>query len=202
MNNANYEILFPSPILSVDLPLIKNDLLLDYVYKIKNADTTGRVKSNLGGYQSLFLNLKDIELQPLLDDISKFVSEYIVFCNFKKNIIYRIQTMWFNINYYKDTNVSHIHPGCLFSGVFYLKTNTNSGNINFIHPAMELLSYDWSDEYKNTLTEKNSLTYNMPAIQNRLYIFPSWLRHLVKPNLNKNEDRISFSFNIGVENVF
>ena len=57
MNTANYEILFPSPILSVDLPLIKNDLLLDYVYKIKNADTTGRVKSNQGGYQSLPLNL-------------------------------------------------------------------------------------------------------------------------------------------------
>jgi uncharacterized protein (TIGR02466 family) len=202
MNNANYEILFPSPILSVDLPLIKNDLLLDYVYKIKNADIIGRVKSNQGGYQSLSLNLKDKELQPLLDDISKFVSEYIVFCNFKKNITYRIQNMWFNINYYKDTNVSHIHPGCLFSGVFYLKTNTDSGDINFIHPAMELLSYDWSDEYKNTLTEKNSCNYNMPAVQNRLYIFPSWLRHLVKPNLNKNEDRISFSFNIGVENVF
>jgi len=201
MNNAKYQMLFPSPILSVDLPLIKNDLLLDYVYKIKNADFIGRVKSNQGGYQSLPLNLRDTELQPLLDDISNFVSEYIVFCNFKKNISYRIQDVWFNINYYKDTNVTHIHPGCLFSGVFYLKTNDDSGNIDFFHPSMELLSYDWLDKYKEQLTEQNSLVYGMPAIQNRLYMFPSWLRHSVKPNLNKNEDRISFSFNIGAQNV-
>jgi hypothetical protein len=66
---------------------------------------------------------------------------------------------------------------------------------------MELLSYDWLDKYKEQLTEQNSLVYGMPAIQNRLYMFPSWLRHSVKPNLNKNEDRISFSFNIGVQNV-
>ena len=53
MNNAKYQMLFPSPILSVDLPLIKNDLLLDYVYKIKNADFIGRVKSNQGAIESV-----------------------------------------------------------------------------------------------------------------------------------------------------
>ena len=28
MNNAKYQMLFPSPILSVDLPLIKNDVII------------------------------------------------------------------------------------------------------------------------------------------------------------------------------
>ena len=32
--------------------------------------------------------------------------------------------------------------------------------------------------------------------QGNLYFFPSWAYHQVKPNLNKNEDRISISFNI------
>ena len=40
----------------------------------------------------------------------------------------------------------------------------------------------------------NSSYHWMPAKENTLYIFPSWLKHKVEPNMN-NDERISISFN-------
>ena len=42
----------------------------------------------------------------------------------------------------------------------------------------------------------NSGTWWLPSEENNLYLFPSWLKHRVEPNLNKNENRISISFNL------
>jgi hypothetical protein len=68
----------------------------------------------------------------------------------------------------------------------------NSGNIAFIN--------DFSiDEYVpdslfNNFNNYNCKTWNLYSEENVMYIFPSWLKHVVGPNLSK-EERISFSFN-------
>ena len=54
------------------------------------------------------------------------------------------------------------------------------------------------------LSRKNnnytSLFWWLPAVEGVLYLFPSWLMHLVRPNMNKDEERISFSFNLDNKN--
>ena len=42
----------------------------------------------------------------------------------------------------------------------------------------------------------NTSLVKAPAIENTLYLFPSWLMHYVESNMNKTEERISISFNI------
>ena len=101
---------------------------------------------------------------------------------------------WININEYKDYNITHKHPGALISGVYYVKTPKDCGNIIFEHPS-ESFQSEWRmtpSDYNNY----NSGTWWLPSEENNLYLFPSWLKHRVEPNLNKNENRISISFNL------
>ena len=44
----------------------------------------------------------------------------------------------------------------------------------------------------------NSALYNFIPKEGQLLLFPSWVEHFVKPNLNKTQERISIAFNIGV----
>ena len=153
---------------------------------------TGKTLSNVGGYHSNDLPLNDVSLHPLIKEIgthsSKFAKEFI------GNNEQVLSNMWINISLYKDTNRSHNHPGGVISGVYYVKTPDDCGKIVFEHPAIDVLSY-YSPKSSKEFNEYNSGTWWKPAVENSLYLFPSWLKHRVEPNLNKTEERISISFN-------
>jgi uncharacterized protein (TIGR02466 family) len=187
--------LFSCPIFYEDTEL-DNKKLIKYCQSVKNKE--GRIVSNQGGYQSNFLDMSTEELQPLILQIIKNLKSYINICAFKNDLKYTIEVMWLNINSYKDSNIPHIHPDCLFSGVYYVKVPKDSGSLVFIHPQSELISYDWKDKFKSKFIENNSENWKMPIKDSVLCFFPSWLRHSVMPNLNKKEDRISISFNISL----
>ena len=85
-----------------------------------------------------------------------------------------------------------------------LKHLVSAGNIVFQHPAMNELGFYYNsfqglpgdvnepEEYN----QYNTSLVKAPAIENTLYLFPSWLNHFVESNMNKTEERISISFNI------
>ena len=102
--------------------------------------------------------------------------------------------MWFNINLYKDINSFHRHGGADISGVYYIKTPNDCGNIIFEHPATDLFDYYFLNRPQE-LNAYNSSTWWMSAEVNMLYLFPGWLKHSVEANKNKTEERISISFN-------
>ena len=60
------------------------------------------------------------------------------------------------------------------------------------------MQYDWSNrgDQWSKFDKQNSIIWLTEVMPGRLYIFPSWLRHDVEPNLNKKEKRISISFNL------
>jgi uncharacterized protein (TIGR02466 family) len=187
-------ILFGVP-LQINILNIDTESLTEYSYKIKEK-TKGRTFSNLGGWQSDNLNLKDLELQPFIEELKKNIMSYIIQCGFKTDLEYKLNDLWININGFKDINKPHIHPGCLFSGVYYIKTPDNCGNIYFKHPS-DLMQYDWLNHLKKGI-ESNSYEWYFISKKKDMYLFPSWLYHYVTPNLNKKEDRISLAFNIGL----
>ena len=103
---------------------------------------------------------------------------------------------WKNINEPGNFNISHSHPRSHFSGVLWIKTPKNCGNIVFESPEIfnryqELDSY--SDESK--FDSNNYMTYYFTPKEGNVLIFSSNLQHEVKEN-KSNEDRISYSFNI------
>ena len=184
------EDIFKVPVYSTQLNLdIKKLQSFCNKYQHKN---TSKIRSNVGGYHSNDLPLNEVSLHPLIKEInihsSKFAKEFI---NNNEQVL---GNMWFNISLYKDFNKSHNHPLSNISGVYYVKTPDDCGNIVFEHPAINVLGY-YSPEVTMEFNEYNSKTWWKPVVENTLYLFPGWLKHYVQPNLNKTEERISISFN-------
>jgi len=166
-------------------------LLSKFCLKIKKQQK-GRNISNIGGFQSENIELNSKEIKNLCNNITLHANEY--FKNIlknKKNIF--LDSLWVNVNNYKDFNMMHEHPFSKISGVFYVKTPKNCGNIVFISDS-KILSY----LYPDSMTEFNNYNasrFYLQSMENVLYLFPSWLNHYVEPNLS-NKDRISISFNL------
>jgi len=99
--------------------------------------------------------------------------------------------MWSNILKPGETHPPHTHSNNFVSGVFYLKTKPNSPAIHFIDPRGQTVVLQPQQKEFN---KYNSTRYFMPAMVNRMILFPSWLQHYVPVNDSK-EDRISIAFN-------
>lgn len=89
----------------------------------------------------------------------------------------------------------HVHTNSVFSGVYYMDTNNDTGNISFQrntdNHVLPMTSRPGEYTKRNDL---NSDVYNVEAINDRVVLFPSNLLHGVRPN--KSEwDRYSIAFN-------
>ena len=186
----NIENIFPTYLVwdVLDLDLHK---LIDYAYRIKNGNP-GRVVSNVGGWQSDHLDFGTPELQGLAEAVKKMTLA--IDANYKMNERYSLDSLWININNNCDFNAPHIHPKAVMSGVFYVKTPKDCGDIVFINPNKYISHFD--KEFVNA--KNHAFTWaSYVARENYLYMFSSWLEHYVQPN-RSNEDRISFSFNVKI----
>jgi len=178
--------LFTCPVYESELNLDAKTISLNCL-DIKDR-SNGLVKSNLTGWQSS--NIKDnINIE---NEIIKHFDIFNKTLKIKKHLA--IQNMWVNINGYKDYNIEHTHPGSILSGVYYSQVSDNSGNLVFVHPAKDVMVHDWDNCDWQEYGKYSSSWWFTPSI-NKLFLFPSWLKHYVMPNLNKKE-RISISFNL------
>lgn len=153
-----------------------------------------RVLSNEGGYQSEDINLSDYDVLAPLS--SKIIQEANIFANgmFLKD--QNLDNAWININGYGHTNVMHTHPGVALSGVFYVNVPEDGGNIVFECPDAGVKDFAWYHQTDGeNFNHYNALHWTLPAKNNTLYLFPSFLRHRVEANNNKDLQRISISFN-------
>ena len=181
--------LFSVPIHSKKLNL-DTKKLTEYCLLLK--DTTKSVEiSNKGGWQSPALTGEHVVLNELFSEILESAEKY------RKVIAYKhplqLINLWININGHKDYNIQHSHSNCAVSGAYYL--TSNNSNIVFIHPAAQIMEYDWSSDVIDNYNEHNSPTWSINPSENELLLFPSWLNHRVEPNLSE-ENRISISFNL------
>lgn len=168
------------------IPLyIDNDYLEKSAAELKNKNQSVN-RSNRGGFHSTNLNFKNYE--ELSEKILEHGNIYAKELNYPE---VAHDNIWCNINTKGDHNVIHSHPNTRISGVYYVKTPENCGNIIFYSPAFHVLLQ--SNLY--TDNEYSALTWHMPAIKGMLYLFPSWLLHTVQPNMSE-EERISFAFNL------
>ena len=172
---------------------INNKDIIKHVLNLKKK-TKGRKISNATGWQSFDLDINKKPLLELNKEIIKNSVDYMKSISLK-NTSLKISNMWSNVNGYKDYNLIHSHHSSIISGVYYLKVPKDCGKIFFVNPAADGIQYSWEnciEEY----TQQNSEYWFMDIEENNLMFFPSWLKHGVESNLNKQEDRISISFNI------
>ena len=166
------------------------DMCKKEIDAMRKRDPEGRKRSNAGhGWQSndgiddnpIFIKLmREIkrvvanELMPYLGAVPG-TAECI------------LHNSWANINYTYGWNAPHLHNGCFYSGVFYIRADGDEGNIRYIDTHFKVVG-------------------NMPSLPRiresvsvqpktgDLYDFPSGLMHMVEPNTT-DKDRYSISFN-------
>ena len=92
----------------------------------------GVTKTNAGGWHSETNMNKREEYNPLTRELFNMQEEIYQKENLNRNPV--CGNMWANINYSKCYNRPHIHPNSLFSGVYFVKTPKNSGNLVLYDP--------------------------------------------------------------------
>lgn len=99
---------------------------------------------------------------------------------------------WANINPAGGFHPPHIHPNNLISAAYYLKIPREADAIVFHdpRPQAQLLK-----PVSTRAVPEMQAEIQIEAKPGRMVLFPSWLRHSVRPNYG-NEERVSISFNV------
>ena len=167
--------------------------LKEYSYNIERQDESVR-KSNRGGFQSKLLDTSADILRPLITHIQNETHRYSK-AAFNIDRHYAVGGMWININRHKDFNLTHTHPGCLFSGVYYITAPKDCGLLVFDNPYIDGMESHWYHNVNTNYNIYNSFRIKVKPVAYSMILFPSYYKHSVDPN-NGGEDRISISFNL------
>jgi uncharacterized protein (TIGR02466 family) len=187
---------FPSALIWIsEVSDIDNVSIAEYIreLKIKNS---GRVYSNIGGWQSDAIHpqldcsdwgLPDC-LIPLHDKLTNCIEQIATKYSFKQNLM--ITDYWFNVNTKGDRNIPHIHPSCVLSGVYYVKTD-GTGELKFQRDQHQAWMWNTFTDSKHMDTS-NHVAYK--PVESRAIMFPAWVSHSVESH-DSDEERISIAFN-------
>jgi len=104
---------------------------------------------------------------------------------------FEITGCWANINPTGAINSSHTHPNNYLSGVYYVATPAQSGDIEFSDPRPQATAIVPPIKQRN---KYNSNSISLDVKPGRLVLFPAWLVHAVRVNQSPGE-RITISFN-------
>jgi uncharacterized protein (TIGR02466 family) len=183
---------FPTLIHAVDIPnpVNFNKHLEKNILEWSRQDQ-GVQKTNVNGWHSPTDMASRPEYKPLVDELLKMQHEI-----YNKEHLDRapvIGNMWANINPPGAYNKPHVHPNCLFSGVYYVKSQPNSGRLRIMDPrqgAQLYMPIRKQGEVPQQLWREGLFE----PLGGRIIMFPAWLWHEVEVN-NSNDTRISVSFN-------
>ena len=193
--------LFPSQVWKHHTDKIDNRKLENIILEKEQKDK-GVTYTNIGGWQSSPINLKEEEGFECIYNYINECMEVILFeNNYKLNLGILSSHGWININRKGDFNREHVHPDCHWSGVYYVKTPANCGELRFHNPIVAS-SMVKSGHLLNLTSSNIKTSFFLNSIpldpyEGSILIFPSWLFHSVDPN-RSNYDRISISFNIDI----
>jgi len=151
----------------------------------------GHKRTNVNGWHSTTDMNKKEEYNPLTKELFNMQDEIYQkeFLDFKPVL----GNMWANINYPGGYNRPHLHPNSLFSGVYWIKTPINSGNLMLYDPKPGS-QMTMPNRKKKQLPSQLWREVHYEPVAGRCIMFPSWLWHEVQPN-RSNDIRISVSFN-------
>jgi uncharacterized protein (TIGR02466 family) len=186
--------LFSTPIYStiLDLNYEINDAVVSAEYERVIADNGFMTKNkNL---------LDDIKLSGLRISIIKCISEFMHdIIGIERSIQFKIVTSWANKHIKNDFAHSHHHSNSYLSGVLFVITPPDSGNLRF-HKNPLIPTYNNStitlDLDKDSARHIVNLdVWDIKPGRGKLILFPSHLTHSVTKNLS-DQERYTIAFNV------
>lgn len=103
---------------------------------------------------------------------------------------------WINIHQYLEKSNEHMHRNSMFSGILYLRTHPNCGNLVFVNNRHDVIS-----PHKTHTNVYNSNQWTLTPVDGMVVIFPSHLVHYVENNQDTAR-RYSLAFNIMIRGDF
>ena len=103
---------------------------------------------------------------------------------------FKITTSWYTKSSPGNFGEFHNHGNNFYSGIYYIDTNKDSGDIEFCD-----FSTSTFDLQPKEYTIDNSKAWQFNPINDMIIFFPSQLHHTIKLN-KSNTDRYSLAFNI------
>ena len=180
---------FPTTVYGKDVKL-DNQMLANEIVMWSKKDK-GVVKTNMNGWHSQTNMHTFPQFKPLVDALYEMQNEI-----YKEEWLDRkplLGNMWANINYPGGYNRPHVHPNCLFSGVYYVKSQPGAGQlvVNDPRPGIQTMM---PTRVKGQPPKHLWREAHIDPVPGRIIMFPAWLWHCVEPN-QSNDIRISVSFN-------
>ena len=180
---------FPTTVYGKDIKL-DNQMLANEIVMWSKKDK-GVVKTNMNGWHSQTNMHTFPQFKPLVDALYEMQNEI-----YKEEWLDRkplLGNMWANINYPGGYNRPHVHPNCLFSGVYYVKSQPGAGQlvVNDPRPGIQTMM---PTRVKGQPPKHLWREAHIDPVPGRIIMFPAWLWHCVEPN-QSNDIRISVSFN-------
>ncbi len=168
-----------------------NKSLVADAYKLRKEERTQSV-SGVNSWQSH----RSVHSLPMVGGFFSAISDIITTLlepHGTHNLTFAVEGAWFNINPPMSWNERHNHRGHAYAGVYILQKPTDSGELLFHDPRVQLTAVP-AHPPNNPLIDGQRRNAN--AQVGDVVIFPSWLEHSV--SLNKSTgDRVSLAFNIG-----
>ena len=201
---SELHILFPTPVYQNCLEFRPSELksMIDYVSNLDWASDKDIYEGPNGETTKLEADLLS---EPELENLRKKIDEEVY--NFAKSLqidfgkhgLKRINS-WGNLqkkgNYIKE----HRHNNTQFSGVFYLQTPENSGDIIFTTRNATWINSYWEPSLTG-YDDLNSFEKRFRPQQCGIFLFPAHLDHYVTPS-ESSEERYSISFNYNLDGKF
>lgn len=185
--------LFPSPVWTAvfDDHEQLNVALLREAYALREREPRGVANTNVSGWQSSNTIQRQEPFAAINERIIALCQHIGASSGFAANAEMRYQA-WVNINPPGAWNSAHIHPNCHLSGVYYITAPADCGAIYFRDPRSAGLMAPPPLDKPNEFT---ATEVALAAEPGRIYVFPAWLEHGVRPNRG-DEDRVGISFNV------
>ena len=192
------ELHFPTPVYIADIkhPTLNQELERDIVTWSKQ--DKGIVRTNVQGWHST-TNMHELpeyqKLVRMLYECQKTIYEQE---HYESEPF--LGNMWANINPPGGMNRAHQHPNSLWSGVYWIKTPKNCGQLKIDDPrSVACMTRPRQKDIKKPDRLWRETHYE--PVAGRCIMFPSWLMHCVDPN-ESNDIRISVSFNFLQKGMF
>ncbi len=203
--------LFPTPILKTHPPDAGslNQALLGAILEQRDAGK-GIDRSNLGGWHSS-TDMTDWGGEParnLAEFAVQEASQHMIdiAADGKRQFNWGVD-MWANINGPGDANQLHCHPGAYWSGVYYPDPGgaerEGSGGELILEDPRYPKAYSTVPDLVLRTADREAM-YSQVAIRpaaGLLVLFPSWLRHSVRPHHGERE-RVSVAINLSLVAAF
>ncbi len=170
-------------------------ILIEFAQGEKNKKD-GIIVSNRGGWHSEvnYNNEPNLLYLTIVKNLNEYFSEPAN--GFNKDTKFEISSLWININSTGDYNLPHIHPNCDMSGVFWISTPEDSGQLVFESPnafGQNRQISKYSDEIKSRTNAYPA--FDVDPHEGTIMFFPASLYHSVSVNKCK-DTRISAGFNL------